>query len=72
MLPPLSGLYHVCADPSDGWAGLKKALASCPVGGSMLAKAGEYVYGPEDMTYGAGREGCWPWPRDVTQEEIED
>ena len=32
-----------------GWAGFKEALASCPSGGSVLAKEGEYVYGPEDM-----------------------
>ena len=49
ILPPLSGLYHITIDPSGGWAGLKAALASCPEGGSALAKEGEYVYGPGDM-----------------------
>ena len=48
-LPPLSGVYHVTVDPSMGWAGLKEALASCPRGGSVLAKEGEYVYGPGDL-----------------------
>ena len=38
ILPPLSGLYHISLDPSLGWAGLKKALAACPEGGSALAK----------------------------------
>ena len=32
-----------------GWAGLKQAFASCPEGGSVLVKEGEYAYGPGDM-----------------------
>ena len=48
VLSPLSGTYHVTVSPSDGWAGLKKALSACPEGGSVLAGEGEYVYGPGD------------------------
>ena len=57
ILPPLSGLYHFTVDPSGGWAGLKKAIASCPEGGTVHAKEGEYVYWSGDMeyVYGQGR-----------------
>ena len=57
ILPPLSGLCHLTVDPSGGWAGLKEALASCPEGGSVLAKEGEYVYGPGDMERQVDEEG---------------
>ena len=47
--PPPSGAYHVTVDPSAGWKGLIEAVESCPEGGSVRVKAGEYVYGPGDM-----------------------
>ena len=50
VLPPLSGLYHVTVDPAGGWAGLVKALAFCPKGGSVHFLEGEYLYGPGDLT----------------------
>ena len=49
VLPPLSLTYQVTLDPKAGWAALKKALASCPKGGSVLASAGDYIYGPGDL-----------------------
>ena len=51
VFPPLSGTHHITVDPSLGWAGLKSALASCPEGGSVLAKEKEYIYGPEDVNF---------------------
>ena len=47
--PNPSGTYHGTATPSQGFPGLKRALASIPPGGSLLLTPGDYAYGPSDL-----------------------
>ena len=72
MLPPPSGLFNVTVDPSMGWAGLKTDLASCPEGGSVLFKEGEYVYEEADLEFVPNRDGLQVTEDDVMQQGYDD